>query len=81
LAKGGAAYGMTNAIIGDNIGARTNPEVVAPASHLPGIFKKAFENDGGFMGSGGFVAETQVRGNDLRILLKRANAQSGRTFV
>lgn len=34
LAKGGAAFGETLAVIGDNPGASYDPELVAPASHV-----------------------------------------------
>lgn len=37
LAKGGLAYGPTLAVVGDNIGAASDPEVVAPLSKLEGI--------------------------------------------
>lgn len=37
LAKGGLAYGETLATIGDNPGARTDPEVIAPLSKLKGM--------------------------------------------
>ena len=34
LAKGGLAFGPTNAIVGDNPGAANDPEVIAPLSKL-----------------------------------------------
>ena len=34
MAKGGIAYGPTNALIGEYAGASSNPEVVAPLSKL-----------------------------------------------
>lgn len=37
LAKGGLAYGPTLAMVGDNRGAASNPEVVAPLSTLEGM--------------------------------------------
>ena len=37
LAKGGLAFGPTNAIVGDNVGAAHDPEVIAPLSKLKGM--------------------------------------------
>ena len=37
LAQGGLAYGPTLAMVGDNAGAGTNPEVIAPLSKLKGM--------------------------------------------
>jgi hypothetical protein len=39
LAKGGLAYGETMATVGDNPGARFDPEVVAPLSKLQGMLE------------------------------------------
>lgn len=41
LAKGGLAYGLTPAVIGEYAGASSNPEVVAPLSDLTGILARA----------------------------------------
>jgi hypothetical protein len=41
LAKGGLAYGLTSAIIGEYAGARDNPEVVAPLNKLQGILERS----------------------------------------
>ena len=37
LAKGGLAYGPTLAMVGDNRGAASDPEVIAPLSKLEGL--------------------------------------------
>lgn len=67
LASGGIAYGPTRALIGEYAGARTNPEVVAPLDKLKSII-------GGNNGQiGAVIAETRLSGNDLAILIKRAD--------
>lgn len=40
-ARGGIAYGTTSAIIGEYVGAKSNPEVVAPLSKLQGILERS----------------------------------------
>lgn len=44
LAKGGLAYGPTLAMVGDNPGARVDPEVVAPLSKLEGMINSGGNN-------------------------------------
>lgn len=44
LAKGGLAYGPTLAMVGDNRGAATDPEVIAPLSKLEGIIGGGSDN-------------------------------------
>ena len=39
LAKGGIAYGETAAVVGDNPGAKFDPEVIAPLSKLQGMLE------------------------------------------
>jgi tape measure domain-containing protein len=63
LAEGGLAYGPTLATVGDNRGARVDPEVIAPLSKLKSMM--------GDMGIGGSL-ETRISGNDLIILLNRS---------
>jgi len=63
LAEGGLAYGPTLATVGDNRGARVDPEVIAPLSKLKSMM--------GDMGVGGTL-ETRISGNDLIILLNRS---------
>jgi hypothetical protein len=69
LAKGGLAFGPTLATVGDNPGARTDPEVIAPLSKLREYL------DGG---SGSMIAETRISGNDLLVLVRRAETRDGR---
>lgn len=69
LAKGGAAYGETLATIGDNVNARSNPEVVTPANTLPGIFRKAFGKDG-IGGGGGQKLVAKISGRDMFFFLE-----------
>jgi hypothetical protein len=68
FASGGIVYGPTNALIGEYAGARSNPEVVAPLDKLQSIIGNA---GGGQMMP--VIAETRVSGNDLSILIKRAD--------
>jgi len=63
LAEGGLAYGETLATVGDNPGARFNPEVIAPLDKLKDMIG----------GGGAMIAETVIRGNDLHLLVMRAN--------
>lgn len=68
LATGGLAYGPTLATVGDNPGAISDPEVIAPLSKL-----KDYLN-----GGGGYIAETRISGNDLLILVSNAERRNGR---
>ena len=44
LAGGGMVYGDTLAVVGDNVGASSNPEVVAPLDELSKIIAKALDS-------------------------------------
>lgn len=67
----GGAYGPTNMVFGDHAGRSIeNPEYVLRHDQVKSILNRAADNAGG--GKGGFVAETVIRGADLRVLLKRA---------
>jgi len=44
LAKGGLAYGPTLAVVGDNRGAASNPEVIAPLSELQTMMGNGSDN-------------------------------------
>lgn len=69
FAAGGIVSGPTNALIGEYAGARGNPEVVAPLSKLTSILR-----DQG-IGQGGqhvFIPEYRIQGQDLLIIMKRA---------
>jgi TP901 family phage tail tape measure protein len=63
LAEGGVAFGPTMALVGDNPGARANPEVIAPLDKLKDM-----------MGGGGsqhVVVEGIIRGQDIFITNQR----------
>lgn len=62
LAKGGLAYGETLATVGDNPGARFDPEVVAPLSKLEGMLQTTNHLTGQFT----------VSGTDLVLVLDNA---------
>jgi len=69
MASGGIVSTPTRALIGEYPGARSNPEIVAPLDKLQGILANTI--GGGQVGA--VIAETRVSGNDLAILLKRAD--------
>lgn len=76
FANGGIVSGPTNALVGEYAGARSNPEVIAPLDKLQSII-------GNSMGGnefGAVIAETRISGNDLSILLKRADKNRGEYF-
>lgn len=67
----GGAYGPTNMVFGDHAGRSIeNPEYVLRHDQVKSILNRAADRAGG--GNGGFIAETVIRGADLRLLLKRA---------
>lgn len=70
LAKGGLAFGPTVAVVGDNPNARVDPEVIAPLSKLRSLLDGA--------GGGGMVAEARISGNDLLLLVERAQLRQNR---
>ena len=70
LAQGGLAYGPTMAMVGDNPGARSNPEVIAPLDKLQRIM------GGGNMGG---TLSTRISGDDLLILLERSGNKRSRS--
>ena len=69
LAKGGLAYAPTLATVGDNPNARVDPEVIAPLSKLRSLL------DGG---GGNMIAEARISGNDLLLLVERAQLRQNR---
>lgn len=69
LAEGGLAFGPTAAIVGDNPNARVDPEVIAPLSKLKDLI-----GDGG----PGYIAETRISGDDLLLLVRRAEYKNDR---
>ena len=70
LAKGGAAFGETAAIIGDNPNARFDPEVVAPLSKIENMISVK----GGQHLTGTFV----VKGPDLLLAINNAERYMGK---
>lgn len=68
FASGGIVSGPTQALVGEYPGARSNPEVIAPLDKLKSIIGGT-----GNIGYGAVIAETRVSGNDLSIILKRAD--------
>lgn len=73
LARGGLAYGPTSAIVGDNPGARFDPEVIAPLSKLRSII-------GGSAGASGTIRiEGVIRGRDIYLTNEREAQNAKRT--
>lgn len=70
LAKGGAAYGETLAVVGDYPTAPIDPEVIQRASVIKSIIGDAIGNSGG--GFGEFI----LRGSDLALALDRTNKRT-----
>lgn len=72
FAKGGLVTGPTAALIGEGPGtSRTNPEVVAPLDKLQGILQQS-------QAGAGFLATTRISGDDLLILVERAEKNRAR---
>lgn len=69
LANGGLAYGPTYAMVGDNVGARVDPEVIAPLSKLKGIMGAAGGGNLNLTISGKLTAS----GRDLALTLSKEN--------
>ena len=63
MAGGALAFSPTNAIVGDNINARNDPEVIAPLSHL----KKYLSNQGAVRVVG------SISGNEIVLSSEKAN--------
>lgn len=66
LAKGGLAYGPTLAMVGDNPGAASDPEVISPLSKLQNIMGSAGQT---ISLNGNF----KIRGQDLELVLAKAS--------
>lgn len=68
LAEGGLAYGPTMALVGDNRGAGSDPEVIAPLSKLRqyGLGRQAIEFVGG---------QFKLSGSDLLLAIRREDAR------
>lgn len=71
LAGGGAAYGETLAVIGDNRNAAFNPELVAPADHVRRYIADAIREHGGGGGNGDLKGEFRIKGPDLILAIER----------
>lgn len=71
LAGGGAAYGETLAVIGDNRNAAFNPELVAPADHVRRYIADAIREYGGGGGNGDLNGEFRIKGPDLILAIER----------
>lgn len=67
LAKGGLAYGPQLALVGDNPGARTDPEVIAPLSKLQGMM-------------GGAHLTGTIKGRDIVLSQERGGYSRRRKF-
>ena len=68
LAEGGLAYGPTMALVGDNRGAGSDPEVIAPLSKLRqyGLGRQTIEFVGG---------QFRLSGSDLLLAIQREDAR------
>lgn len=68
LANGGLAYGPTMALVGDNRGAGSDPEVIAPLSKLRqyGLGRQSLEFVGG---------QFRLSGSDLLLSIRREDAK------
>jgi len=69
FANGGIISGPTMGLMGEYPGARSNPEVVAPLDKLKDL-----------MGNGGGSLEARISGNDLLILMNKAQRNNNTTF-
>ena len=69
LAEGGLAFGPTAALVGDNIGAASDPEVIAPLSKLNGM-----------LGSGAqkVIVEGVIRGEDIWLTNNKQGTRQAR---
>ena len=69
FANGGIVSGPTMGLMGEYPGAKSNPEVVAPLDKLKGL-----------MGASGGTLEARISGNDLLILMNKAQRNNNTTF-
>jgi hypothetical protein len=69
FANGGIISGPTMGLMGEYPGAASNPEVVAPLDKLKDM-----------IGGGGGTLEARISGNDLLILMNKANRNNQNTF-
>lgn len=73
LAAGGLAYGPTYAMVGDNLNARTDPEVIAPLSRLQSMLPTAGAAQQIQITLGG---QLTAKGRDLVYVLGKENFKS-----
>lgn len=73
LANGGLAYGPTYAMVGDNLNARTDPEVIAPLSRLQSMLPTAGAAQQIQITLGG---QLTAKGRDLVYILGKENFKS-----
>jgi hypothetical protein len=70
FANGGIVSGPTLGLMGEYPGARSNPEVIAPLDKLKGLVG----------GGGGGTLSARISGNDLLILMNKAQRTNSTTF-
>ena len=70
FANGGVISGPTMGLMGEYPGARSNPEIVAPLDKLKSLIG----------GSGGGTLEARISGNDLLILMNKAQRNNNLSF-
>ena len=70
FANGGIISGPTMGLMGEYPGAKSNPEVVAPLDKLKNLIG----------GGGGGTLEARISGNDLLILMNKAQRNNNTTF-
>jgi len=70
FANGGVISGPTMGLMGEYPGARSNPEVVAPLDKLKGLIG----------GNNGGTLEARISGNDLLILMNKAQRNNNLSF-
>jgi tape measure domain-containing protein len=76
LAQGGLAFGPTMAMVGDNQGARTNPEVIAPLSKLKSMIGAG--RMGNNNNSGGTLT-ARVSAREMQFMLESEQSRTKRT--
>ena len=69
FANGGIVSGPTMGLMGEYPGAKSNPEVIAPLDKLKDL-----------IGGGGGTLEARISGNDLLILMNKAQRTNNTTF-
>jgi len=65
FASGGVVYGPTPALIGEYPGARSNPELIAPADKMQNYIRQAVRDVGGGVQTIHITGQTRTDGRDL----------------